>query len=101
MSTTEAQDLLERLIKIAPTKALKRHARMLRARSGENPMPKIIAKIPPVNGSIADKADTLGVARQTVYGWLDGTMRPNWRRSKQIARLTGVDATVIRGLGGA
>lgn len=96
MSETEVNKLLDQLIRVAPDRFTKRRAMKMRARLAL-PMEQVLDKVP--GKSVIAKADHLGVSRQTIYAWIDGTMRPNLKRAKQLAKLTGFDVDEIRGLG--
>ena len=93
---TEVHRLLDQLVKIAPDRMTRKRALKMRARLG-TPMEEILAKVP--GETIIDKASYLGVSRQTVYAWIDGVMRPNLKRSKQIAKVTGFSVEAIRASG--
>lgn len=96
--TAEYQRLLDQLVRLAPDRATQRRARKLRAQASL-PMEKVMAKVP--GDSIIAKADYLKVTRQTVYAWMDGTMRPNLKRARQLAKVTGYTVEQIRALAGA
>jgi DNA-binding XRE family transcriptional regulator len=60
------------------------------------PMRDILAKVP--GDTIADRARTIGVSRQTMYIWTDEKFRPAPAVAKRISKLTGVPAEHIRDL---
>ncbi|HEX3520806.1 MAG TPA: hypothetical protein VHT52_01810, partial [Stellaceae bacterium] len=60
------------------------------------PMRDILAKVP--GDTIADRARSIGVSRQTMYIWTDEKFRPAPAVAKRIAKLTGVPAEHIRDL---
>ena len=90
-----ALKLVERLVKLAPSRGLELHAKRMRRRLNAIPMAKVLAKVEA--GSIAAKARLLGVTRQTLYYWLNDVTRPNDEQSKKLAKLTGYSADEIRG----
>lgn len=47
--------------------------------------------------TMAAKARTIGVSRQTVHCWINGIMRPNETQATRIAGLTGFTVAEIRG----
>lgn len=97
MSTQIERQLkaIERLMQVTPDDlGLHRYAAKLRNKLTAIPMSQVLAKWP---GSVAEKAKHLGVSRQTVYYWLDGSMRPDERRAEMLARLTGFSVAEIRG----
>ena len=96
--TERALKIVERLMKAAPSGSVNRFAtRMhnrLRDRLVAMPMSEVLDKVP---GTIPEKARLLGVTRQTVHYWLNGTMRPGEKRARQLAKITGFSADAIRG----
>jgi hypothetical protein len=90
----KALKLVERLIEIAPDPGFRIRAERLQHHL-KLPMTDIIAKVP--GDSIIQKAKTLGVTRQALYGWLDGLCRPSPKQARKIAKLTGLDAADVRG----
>lgn len=95
MATEQVQKLLERLIEVAPDRGMRRKVERMHARL-IHPMTLILDKVP--GETVIEKSRYLGVTRQTMYAWMDGTMRPNLKRAKMIAKVTGVDVDVIRGI---
>lgn len=95
MSTADVERLLEQLIRLAPDPSTRRKAIKMRARVGALTMTEVLDRVP--GETVIDKATYLQVARQTVYAWMDGTMRPNRKRAKQIAKVTGLSVAAIRG----
>lgn len=93
--TERALKLVERLVKIAPSKGLELHAKRIQQRLNAVPMSKVLAKVEA--GSIAAKARAIGVSRQTIYYWLNDITRPNEEQAKKLAKLTGFSADEIRG----
>ena len=59
-------------------------------------MARILDKLPGAP-SIMARAKLLGVQRQTIYNWLNGISRPNWRLALEISRLTDIPAADIHG----
>lgn len=97
MSTPIERQLkaIDRLLEVTPNDpGLHRYAAKLRNRLTAIPMSQVLAKMP---GTVADKAKHLGVSRQTVYYWLDGSMRPDEARAKTLAGITGFSVAEIRG----
>lgn len=90
----EARRLIERLVKIAPDASTTARAKEIRARL-KLPMSVVIDKIP--GAHMTAKAASVGVTRQSLYYWLNGTTRPSQKQAKAIAALTGFDAEEIRG----
>jgi transcriptional regulator with XRE-family HTH domain len=90
----QALRLVERLIEISPDAATRKRLTKMRGRM-RLPMTEVLAELG--DFSVIEKAQRLGVSRQAVYGWLDGTSRPGPRMARKLARLTGFDADEIRG----
>ena len=97
--TAEALKLVDRLLKMKPSRGLALHASRMRQRLNAVPMRKVIAKME--GGSVSAKARTLGVTRQTIYYWLNEVTRPNEEQAKKISKLTGFSVAEIRALGDA
>lgn len=93
--TERALKLVERLVKLAPSRGLELHAKRMKRRLNAMPMKIVLAKMP--EGSIAAKARAVGVSRQTIYYWLNDVTRPNEEQAKKLAKLTGFSAAEIRG----
>jgi transcriptional regulator with XRE-family HTH domain len=91
--TIETKRLLAQLAEIAPDGAIRRRAGLLQARLKLRPMKEILEHVP--GDGYREKAKRIGIARQTIYQWLDGTMRPSRKRARQLARITGVPADEI------
>jgi transcriptional regulator with XRE-family HTH domain len=90
-----ALKLVERLVKISPSRGLELHAKRLQQRLNAIPMAKVLAKVEA--GSISAKARMLGVTRQAIYYWLNDVTRPNEEQAKTLAKLTGFSVDEIRG----
>lgn len=58
------------------------------------PMADILAKVP--GDTLAERARTIGVSRQTMYVWAQEKFRPGVDQAKIIAKLTGVPVDHIR-----
>jgi transcriptional regulator with XRE-family HTH domain len=55
----------------------------------------ILATIKP-GASLTERARIIGVSRQTLYNWLQGTGQPNMAKARKLAKLTGVPAEEFR-----
>lgn len=89
--------LAERILKLAEgDDRAERRARRLLAHLQALPMATILAKVP--GATVAEKAEKVGVSRQTYYYWLGGQTRPNEIQAKKISRITGYTRDVIRGI---
>jgi DNA-binding XRE family transcriptional regulator len=90
---------VERLMKIDPSGSVGRSAtRMHKRLTGQLaavPMSQVMEKVP--GTSLAAKARTLGVTRQTVYAWINGDWRPDGDMAQKLEGLTGFSADAIRG----
>jgi transcriptional regulator with XRE-family HTH domain len=93
--TARALKLVERLKKVSNNKGLTLFAERMKRRLNALPMGPVIAKVP--GGSIAAKARSIGVTRQTIYYWLNDVTRPNEQQAKTLEKLTGFSAAEIRG----
>jgi transcriptional regulator with XRE-family HTH domain len=91
--TVEAKRLLTQLAKIAPDGAIRRRAELMQARLKLRPMEEILERVP--GEGYREKAKYIGIARQTIYQWLDGTMRPSRKRARRLAQITGFAADEI------
>lgn len=60
------------------------------------PMTEILDKVP--GDTQIAKARTIGVTRETLYGWIKGRCRPYPDQAQTLAKLTGFDAAEIRGV---
>ena len=52
------------------------------------PMSYILNKVP--GETIMEKAEAVGVSRQTYYYWIHGRSRPSPQQAERLAELTGV-----------
>jgi len=91
----EALRLVEQIIELQPDDSTLAYALKMRERL-KLPMRTVLAKLWPELGPV-QKAQKLGVARQTFYGWEQGWFRPDKKFSKKIAALTGFKADEISG----
>jgi hypothetical protein len=73
-----------------------RRAQRLLTHLAATPMSVILEKVP--GQSVTQKAQRLGVSRQTFYYWLAGVTRPNDIQARKIKRITGYEYETIRGL---
>ena len=60
----------------------------LRERFRLAPMTTVLEKVP--GPTVVAKATSIGISRQTYYGWLKGRARPNEKQAKRLEELTGV-----------
>ena len=95
-STSEMLRLAKRMEKLSPNESVSRAALKVQRLLAAVPMVTVLDKVRP-GESVAAKARALGVARQTVYYWLDGVTRPNFKQAQRLARLTGFSVDEIRG----
>lgn len=99
VDTERALKIVERLIKATPSGSINRSAMVLQKRLNRQlnavPMSEIIGKMP--GKSLADKARTLGVTRQTIHAWVNGAWRPDMEMAKKLEKLTGFSVVAIRG----
>lgn len=97
--STAVQDrtlkLLDRLIKASRDPSLSRHAKKMRAKALLLPMSEILKKVP--GQTLASKARFLGVSKETCHGWNKGAWRPNEKQARKLAKVTGINLTLIRG----
>ena len=56
---------------------------------------EVLKRVP--GKTVKARAATIGVTRQTYYGWLAGRTRPDIRQARRLASLTGLEASKIRG----
>lgn len=92
-----ALDLAERLLKaVWYDSDLAARAAQIRDRI-RLPMTEVLDKVPGL--TVSDKIERIGVSRQAYYWWLNGKTRPNATQAKKLARMTGYDASEIRGRG--
>jgi len=47
--------------------------------------------------TVGQKADYIGITRQTWYDWMKGKFRPNIQQAKKLSELTGLTVKQIRG----
>jgi transcriptional regulator with XRE-family HTH domain len=52
------------------------------------PMTEVLEKVP--GKTVAQKADSCGVTRQTYYNWLRNEFRPSLSQAQVIAKITGI-----------
>jgi transcriptional regulator with XRE-family HTH domain len=95
-STREALRLVKDLGKISPDESVSRAIEKVQRLLTAEPMSMILTHVLP-GESVAAKAKALGVSRQTLYYWINGTTRPNIKQAKRLAKITGVPIEVIRG----
>ena len=57
------------------------------------PMSAILNKVPGL--TVKDRARSIGVSRQTYYGWLNGRSRPNSKQARRLQELTDIPFTKI------
>lgn len=91
----ELRDLLKRVAQLAPSETMRRRALKMRA-AAMLPMELVLRRVE--GKTIADKARTLGIERQTVHYWVNGETRPNKTMAKKLAAITGYDVEAIRGI---
>ena len=90
-----ALKLAEKLIDLTePNEGMHLHALQIRNRL-LLPMSEILSKVP--GRTVSEKAKAAGVTRQCFYWWMNGVTRPNGRRAKVLAKLTGYSPEEIRG----
>ena len=97
VGNTRALELTERLVKASSgdERATRRALRLLTHLQATS-MLAILKKVP--GASMAQKAKTVGVSRQTLYYWRDGVTRPNKEQARKLSKITGYASDVIRGL---
>jgi transcriptional regulator with XRE-family HTH domain len=66
-------------------------------RLDRNERPKLTYVLSKVPGNpITEKAETIGVSRQTYYYWTQGQSRPSLPQAERLAALTGIPVGDIR-----
>jgi hypothetical protein len=70
-------------------------AQQLRHAMGLMPMSQVLALVP--GSTIIMKALSVGVSRNTWYGWNRGEIRPNKRQAQRLEQLTGIKAERFQG----
>jgi DNA-binding XRE family transcriptional regulator len=84
--------VLASAVQKAPLPALARDLRAV-AHKLRYPLADILAKVP--GDTLAERARTIGVSRQTMYVWAQERFRPSSQQAAIIAKLTGVPAEQI------
>jgi len=59
----------------------------------QKPLSIVLAFVP--GGNIGEKAQRIGVSRQTIWWWLTGRKRPSAANCQRLAELTGIPAREI------
>lgn len=92
--TTVLQDL-EKIAERAPQPAI-RHSILQTAHVLRYPMKDILDKVP--GETLTERAEKIGVSRQTMYVWQHERFRPGLDQATIISNLTGVPVWQIRDL---
>lgn len=67
----------------------------LRARLALMPMRQVLAKVPAE--SVKEKAEMIGISRNTYYSFMRGEIRPSRQLALKLESLTGIPAERFRG----
>jgi transcriptional regulator with XRE-family HTH domain len=92
----DAVRLAKQVVKLTGDAVFERATARLERKLKQKPLQAIIAMVP--GDTLVEKAQKLGVSRQAVYRWFNGTARPNEKQAKKIAKLTGAEVDIIRGV---
>ena len=95
MEVRDAIKVAEAAAKVINDKLLLYATARLKRKLKQKPLRDIIAKVP--GDTWKDRAKALGVSRQAMQRWFDGSARPNETQAKRISELTGVSEKIIRG----
>ncbi|HEX3523930.1 MAG TPA: helix-turn-helix transcriptional regulator [Stellaceae bacterium] len=96
MTPREAVRLIEEVAKHTGDKTIAYAAKRMRRKLTQQPLRDIIIKIP--GGTWTKRAEYLGVSKQAIDRWLNGTARPSEALAARIAEITGASIKTIRGV---
>lgn len=86
--------LAQQLVAASPDANIRALALRLQSRL-TIPMAKILERVP--GKSVAERARSINVTRQTWYNWVRGDGRPNIVKARELQRVTGYTVLQIRG----
>jgi transcriptional regulator with XRE-family HTH domain len=95
MTEREAVQLAEKVAKFTGDKVITYAAKRMRRKLNQQPLREIILKVP--GSTWSARAEYLGVSKQAIVRWLNGTARPSEALAARISELTGVSIKIIRG----